>query len=193
MMCGMLTELHSRPEVKSTRKDGTIEYNFEKWQGDPDPPAESASRSEKRAYLSARRWNYMYRMTPHFMGIVPYAVAWAVIINNFSEQIDDLCDAIKERMPDFVPFVIYGSALIFSLFTFVQWRYQWTAPVHYWRSELIYCALSATSKVYLGVILFLNVLNAKRFDDAVSFHGGNWSMPNLTAYCLSHNSTELLD
>ncbi len=183
MMMGMLTELHSRPEAVGTNPDGSIKYNFEKWQGDPDPPAEGADRKERRIYIWKRWKNYSYRMIPHWLGIVPYTVAWAVITNNFAEQIDDLCDRLKDRMPDFVPYVIYGSALIFSLFTFVQWRYQWTPPSQYWRTECWYCVLSATSKVFLGSILFLNILNANRFDDAVSLNGGNLSMPNLTAYC----------
>eukprot|EP00966_Prymnesium_polylepis_P307107 7096869-Prymnesium_polylepis.1 len=74
--------------------------------------------------------------------------------------------------------------LIFTSFTFVQLRYQWTAPKWYYRSELAYCVLSATAKVYLGAILFLGILNAKRFDDAVSLAGSNWTAPNLTAYCV---------
>lgn len=128
MWCGYFTELLSRPALNV---DGS--YNYDKWSGDPDPPekpeVEELSYEDAEAYKLAwrsytwARWkNYSFRMFPHILGFFPYITAWIIILNNFFEQIDDLCKGLRDRMPDFVPLVIYGSALIFSLFTFVQWR-----------------------------------------------------------------------
>eukprot|EP00966_Prymnesium_polylepis_P149247 3448075-Prymnesium_polylepis.1 len=101
---------------------------------------------------------------------------------------------------------LFSHSIMLCLLPVSPLRYQWTAPKSYWKTELWYCFLSATSKasrapkpftvdarlttelagvqVYLGAILFLNILNANRFDDAVSLGGSDWTLPNLTAYCL---------
>tara|TARA_B110000046_G_scaffold180293_1_gene210730 strand:+ start:441 stop:1178 length:738 start_codon:yes stop_codon:yes gene_type:complete len=128
MWCGYFTELLSRPAIK---EDGS--YNYDKWEGDPDPPEKPEGKDityeDAEAYKLAwrsytwERWkNYSRRMFPHMMGFFPYITSWVIILNNFFEQIEDLCEGLRERMPEFVPLIIYGSALIFSLFAFVQWR-----------------------------------------------------------------------
>ena len=119
MCCGFFTEMISRPAKFA---DGKTDYG--RWQGDPERPSEQGSESKEqmRARLWARIRNYAWRMLPHTLGFLPYCAAWAIIINNFLEQLDDLCDEIRDRMPDFVPYIVYGCCAIFSLFTFVQWR-----------------------------------------------------------------------
>jgi len=134
MWCGYFTELVSRPALNA---DGT--YNREMWAGDPSPPIkppENATKDQQDIYnreLNSYTWarvkNYARRMLPHFLGCFPYTAAWWIILTNFFEQIDDLCQGLKDRMPAFVPWIIYGSAAIFSLFTCVQWRYART-PCH---------------------------------------------------------------
>lgn len=188
MWCGYFTELLSRPSLK---EDGS--YDYDKWAGDPDPPepleegadwkAMDDHKKAWRSYTFTRWKNYSWRMFPHVLGVFPYTTAWVIILNNFFEQINDLCEGLRDRMPDFVPFVIYGSALIFSLFTFVQWRYQFTAPKHYWRTEVWYCVLSATSKIYLGYILYINVIAKSSFNEAVSLAGDNYTAFNITEWC----------
>tara|TARA_B110001450_G_scaffold223573_2_gene220774 strand:+ start:5981 stop:6751 length:771 start_codon:yes stop_codon:yes gene_type:complete len=229
MWCGYFTELLSRPE---RNQDGT--YNYDKWAGDPDTGVSD--------YTRKRIINYLRRMFPHVMGFFPYAANWAIILNNFFEQIDDLCEGLKDRMPDFVPWIIYGSATIFSLFTFVQWRYapalRHATPRHAAkdlpsshplpppshqragisgllpnitgeaRCGIAYCrcaasskptththththaAISArpccaqaTSKVFLGGILYINVLAKASFDEAVSLAGDNYTAFNITEWC----------
>jgi hypothetical protein len=54
--------------------------------------------------------------------------------------------------------VIYGTAIIFSCFAVVQLLFQRLPPGYYWGSELTYCALSLTAKLYLGWFLLINVL-----------------------------------
>lgn len=169
MWCGYFTELLSRPALK---EDGSGDYNYEKWANDPDPPkpleegadgkALDDHKNEWRHYTWARFKNYAWRMFPHILGFFPYVTAWVIILNNFFEQIEDLCDGLRDRMPDFVVWIVFGSAVIFSLFTFVQWRrartprrtppsrahscilrrYQFLPPKHYWRTEVWYCVLS---------------------------------------------------
>lgn len=53
---------------------------------------------------------------------------------------------------------IYGTVIIFWSFTVVQLIFQALPPNFYWGSELIYCALSLTAKLYLGWFLLLNVV-----------------------------------
>lgn len=202
MCCGFFTEMVSRP-AKNT--DGTP--NYERWEGDPELPPDGGRESSTLASvrLRARIKNYVWRMLPHALGVLPYSAAWAIIINNWLERIDDLCERLRELMPDWVPWVIYGCCLMFSLFTFVQWRYQWTAPKHYWRTEVWYCVLSvrapnpcqatiapshpphrarsatqkrrvhnpchrvqATSKVFLGWLLLINVIMREGAEEAVT-------------------------
>ena len=152
MWCGFFTEMLSRPiKNRENAKD------YYRWSGDPDPHLANPQ-------WSLKLWNYAWRMLPHTLGIFPYAAAWTIIVNNFNEQIHDLCDKLKDNMPEFVYAIVYGSVATFTCFTFVQWRcsgvaachnarahcvrvrrYQWTAPEHYWRTEVWYCALSVRS------------------------------------------------
>lgn len=156
MWLGFVTEMHSRPEA-----------DREKWIGDPDPLTGDVSWSDwQTKYFAPKFKSYTWRMLPHVLGIFPYITCWVLIVNNFVEQINDLPEELRDRIPAFVIPAVAGSIAIFTLFTFVQWRYQWIAPKYYWRTELHYCFLSATSKVYLGALLYSNVLLNARFDDA---------------------------
>ena len=157
MFFGYATEVHSRPATKQG-ENGESVYDFERWEGQPEKGDDN--------YMWRRVWNYLYRMQFHFFGVIPYLVAWYLLLGQFFRQINELPDDIQ--IPSFVFFAIIGTFLVFSLFTVVQWRYQWVAPKFYWRTELWYCFLSATSKGYLGLILLWNVLLADSFDEAVS-------------------------
>ena len=117
MWCGFFTELVSRP---AQHADGSIDY--ERWQGDPAPLSPCATQCERRAFLVAKRRNYVRRMLPHTIGIFPYSAAWSVIVVNFNDQVADLCEGLRDRMPEFVYAIVYGSVAIFTCFTFVQWR-----------------------------------------------------------------------
>ena len=132
MLCGILTELYSRPESPA------------KWKGDPDPVA--WENFNYKAF-SAKFKSYLYRMIPHYVGWIPYVTAWYLVLTNFYRQIWDLPKEIQDRIPWFVPVAINGTVVTFSSFTFVQWRYQWVAPENYWKTELWYAILSATAKL----------------------------------------------
>jgi len=165
MLMGMITEMLSRPESP------------DKWVGDPDPVewADFTWRS-----FAAKFRSYSWRMFPHFVGWLPYTAAWIIVLGNFSRQIDDLPSDQQDRIPWFVPWAIYGTAVVFTSFSFVQIRYQWTAPKHYWRSEIIYCALSLSAKTYLGSLLYWNIILAGSFDEAIALEDPGGVASNST-------------
>jgi hypothetical protein len=138
MFFGYLTELLSRPAAGS---------NGERWTG---------QREDNRFS------NFVHRMQPHILGMVPYFAAWANLIALYIRTLGDVDELYGDRVGDVVPAFIltavWSTFLTFSSFTAVQQAYQWFAPRHYWQTELWYCLLSATSKSVLGGILLGNVL-----------------------------------
>ena len=148
-MFGFLTELWSRPhrDPETGRFDMT-RWTGDAALVRPGEPYTKLSTEEvcqRALQQSRRRMNYLVRMIPHVLGIFPYVAMWVIIVssariepsvaraltpaanaqlNNFFVQLDDLRIAdedIYERIPDFVPWAVVGSMVIFSLFTFPQW------------------------------------------------------------------------
>ena len=71
--------------------------------------------------------NYLFRMIPHFIGFVPYVTVWVVYFTHFFTQMNDLRIAdepLFDKIPDFVPWIVAGTFVLFSTFTVVQWRYR---------------------------------------------------------------------
>lgn len=171
MMMGIVTEMLSRPESP------------EKWRGDPEPVEWADFKPE---YFRIKFRSYMWRMFPHFVGWFPYAAAWTIVLSNFQRQIYDLPEDLQGRIPWFVPWAINGTAVTFTAFAFVQIRFQWTAPKHYWRAEVWFCLLSLTAKVYLGSLLYWNIILADSFDEAIALDNSGGSsdatMPRAQAW-----------
>ncbi len=143
---GFLTELYSHP----------LETKLE-WLGDRDKNDEYTGQS--------KQVNYARRMIPHVFGIFTYVACWVLILNSWFESLDDVREHspdIYDAMPRFVYAIVIGTVVIFSLFSVVQIRYQWLPPSRFWESEIWYYALSATAKVFLGALLYINVLTADR-------------------------------
>lgn len=189
MFCGLATEMYSRPALLVDKYGRvTDKYNMQLWEGQQVARVQPSEVEPSAApeFVDGRRVrNYLYRMTPHIFGIFPYGFAWFPIVDSFFQQIDDLCDRLENLMPDWVPLIIVGCFAIFSCFTFVQWRYQWTAPKHYWRTEVWYCFLSATSKSFLGFTLYINVISKASFNEATAVVDRNVTTSfNETAFCL---------
>lgn len=133
MWLGFVTEMHSRPTD-----------DREKWIGDPDPVAGDVSWAVwQTKYFAPKFKSYTWRMLPHVLGFFPYITAWVLIVNNFVEQINDLPEDLRDRIPAFVIPAVAGSIAIFSCFTFIQIFYQWVAPKYYWRTG----ALAAQSRL----------------------------------------------
>ena len=92
------------------------------------PPLTYMERRELRDYARAYTVNYLYRMIPHFVGWLPYVACWFVYGNTFLQSLDDVRqenEDLYDRIPAFVPYAIGGTALWFTSFTFVQFRYQY--------------------------------------------------------------------
>ena len=70
----------------------------------------------------------------------------------------DLSLVTERKIPGWVDGAIYGTVLIFWSFTVVQIIFQYLPPGFYWGSELIYCVLSLSAKLYLGFFLLMNVI-----------------------------------
>lgn len=155
------------------------------------PPLTYMERRELRDYARAYTLNYAYRMLPHTVGWFPYVACWVVYFSSFISSLEDVRqenESLYDRIPDFVPWAVGGTALWFTSFTFVQWRYQYISPgaqtallpfLHpgsqacppadfYWKTEFIYCALSLGSKLTLGLLLYINVLRFSSFDEALN-------------------------
>ena len=59
------------------------------------------------------------------------------------------------RIPDWVRALLYGTFAIFSSFSFVLPLYQRLPPGFYFGTEISYCILSLTAKLFLGLILIV--------------------------------------
>ena len=158
------------------------------WQGDMDPYSlkEGATPLEKMNFRAnvrrARRMNYIYRMIPHTIGIFTYVTAWVILLNHFFTQLEDLKKLepdVYEMIPQWITIAVAGTAIVFTLFTFPQMWYQWVAPSNYWKTEIWYCILSATAKMLLGMLLYVNVIYVGDVDEALSFL--NTTAVNVTA------------
>lgn len=107
----------------------------------------------------------LQRLGPFFLGFVPYATAWWIILHVFARNIAPYIDVI----PWFVPIIVYGEAISFTFFAVVQFIQQVTdSCVNYWLGELIYLILSMQSKGMLGGILIFNVIFLSNFDQIVN-------------------------
>ena len=97
-------------------------------------------------------------MIPHVIGWFPMTAAWVIIVVHLEWARHDLAKLSDISIPSWVDGVIYGTVLIFWSFTFPQIIFQYLPPGFYWGTELIYCLLSLTAKLYLGTFLLINVI-----------------------------------
>ena len=105
-----------------------------------------------------RRQNFYRRMIPHIFGWFTMAAAWVIIIVHLEWAKHDLGKITDREIPSWVNGAIYGTVIIFWSFTIPQILFQYLPPGFYWGSELIYCLLSLTAKLYLGIFLLVNVI-----------------------------------
>ena len=105
-----------------------------------------------------REQNYLRRMVPHVLGWFPCTAAWVILIVHLEWAKHDLSLVTDREIPEWVNGAIYGTVIIFWSFTVVQIIFQYLPPGFYWGSELIYCVLSLSAKLYLGFFLLVNVI-----------------------------------
>jgi hypothetical protein len=73
-------------------------------------------------------------------------------------EIYDLKEHTTETIPLWVEGLVVGTVVIFISFAFVQQIFQALPPGFYWGSEILYCILSLTAKIWLGVFVLVNVI-----------------------------------
>lgn len=170
MICGLLTELWSRPVYV-----GNGEFDMNRWVGDPDAVSDGSGEIDYLRKMDNRRKrfrNYVRRMVPFVLGTFLYVAAWWIVVNHFLTSLNDLKTIqpdIYDMVPSWVTLAIGGTILIFTLFTFPIMYYQWLPPKFYWRTEIWYCVLSATAKVFLGGLLYINVVLVGSFEEAITY------------------------
>jgi hypothetical protein len=180
---GFMTELYSRPVLTVDRADygwavgrrgfiGQPDYadnpnalhlvSQTAWEGDRvlrDEDGNTVAKSKD--FVGAQRSsNYIRRMLPHVFGYFPF-ITWMVILiyhlefnkrQLYEETGGDL------QIPAWINAALYGTFIIFSSFATVQVVFQWLPPGLYWGTEVCYCILSLTAKLFLGVLILVNVL-----------------------------------
>lgn len=100
-------------------------------------------------------------MLPHILGIFPFTATVVVMLWHFESSKYELQQSSNGELqiPAWINAAIYGTFLIFSSFTGVQILGQALPPGFYGGfSELMYCALSLTAKLYLGSLYVFNVI-----------------------------------
>jgi len=193
MKLGLLTELYSRPVIRKDKTnygpaaavgrlgfygvpDVTNDPNYmhilskDEWEGDRPVRDEDGKvivpKEGTRDFRLAQRCsNYVRRMVPHVLGIVPFTATVVVMLYHFETSKYELYTSTNGTMqiPAWINAAIYGTFVIFSSFTFVQQIGQALPPGMYGPfSEIMYCALSLTAKLYLGALYMVNVLMAEQ-------------------------------
>ena len=119
-----------------------------------------------------RRNNFVRRMIPHIFGWFTMTAAWIIIVTHLEWARHDLAKLSDISIPSWVDGVIYGTVLIFWSFTLPQIIFQYLPPGFYWGTELIYCVLSLTAKLYLGIFLLINVIMVDGGVEAALANGG---------------------
>lgn len=105
----------------------------------------------------------MERLTPHFLGYVPFVVAVAILLQGFVRAAafspgPDPTTQEERGMPDFVYVIVISQVLLFSCFTVVQLVITLGPPRNYINGELAYMTLSLVAKGVLSLLLLANVI-----------------------------------
>ena len=131
-----------------------------------------------RYFVRAQRTrNYVRRMVPHIFGWFPMSSVWFWLFTQLENAKRDLSEVSDREIPVWVNAVIIGTFFIFMSFAFVQIVFQRLAPGFYWGTEVCYCILSLTAKMYLGWFLLINVLYVDGSTADETLRGGSVENP----------------
>ena len=110
--------------------------------------------------FGAYEWNLPLRnrLLPWFVGNIPQATAWFIVVVNFY-------DGISLQAPAFVHLILWGEMFLFFTFGFVALYQQYRYPCDFYKGELLFQVLSLVSKGLLGGLLIANVLMLSSFDE----------------------------
>lgn len=185
MMLGFTNELYSRPKsfVGGTKYTITSTYTItattdpfvlkmiadDAWEGDRAQKDAAGNKPQYRQDnpVAERKYNYLRRMWPHFLGWFPFLTVWVLMVKFLFTSISDtreLRGRPDASMPDWVLLTILGTFILYTSFAPVQALYTYLPPAHFWGSEVCYVLLSLIAKVYLGMFLLLNVILADEME-----------------------------
>ena len=96
--------------------------------------------------------------------------AWTMLIKFLETNKLDVERMHGLQIPDWVDAMIFGTVIIFWSFSWVQIIFQFLPPGFYWGSEIVYCLMSLTAKLWLGLFILINVV--LQDGDAIDVLGG---------------------
>ena len=83
-------------------------------------------------YVSMQRTlNYLRRMVPHVLGYFPFITVWVCLIAQYYNAVHDLEQITDRTIPEWVSGALFGTAIIFTSFAFVQAIFQALPPGFY--------------------------------------------------------------
>jgi len=126
-------------------------------------------------------------MVPHVFGWFTMTSVWFILFTQLEHARRDIHEVSDRNIPEWVFAAIIGTSLIFMSFALVQIIFQRLAPGFYWGAprapnpepeparvcaparltnvpasltgtEIAFCILSLTAKMYLGWFLLINVI-----------------------------------
>jgi hypothetical protein len=169
-----VTAYHSDPNVLYTISQ--TEWATEAPLFDPDHRQRPAGLKRPSGAACARWWPqtlaWANRMVPHIFGWFTMTSVWVVLIVQLENAKHDIDQISDRNIPSWVNAVIYGSIAIFMQFAFTQIVFQRLSPGIYFGTEIVYCILSLSAKLYLGVFLLVNVIMADASANDALSHGG---------------------
>lgn len=122
-------------------------------------------------YVGAQRTsNYIRRQVPYLLGWFPFMTYVVCICYHLEYQKWRLYEETNGGMqiPAWVNALLYGTISLFASFAFVMPLYQYLPPGFYWGTEIVYAILSLTAKMFLGMVILINVLmSADRAEDVL--------------------------
>ena len=191
---GLLNELYSRPVIQADRANysypmgrlGFVEkpdytknpnalhlLSGSHWEGDR-PLRDDQGKPVVNTnfdYLHAQRVsNFMRRQVPYFLGWFPFMTYVIVVVYHLEYQKYMLNEetAGDLTIPSWVNAALYGTIMLFASFAVVMPVFQYLPPSFYWGSEIMYCILSLTAKLWLGSLIMVNVIMQEgRADDVL--------------------------
>ena len=111
---------------------------------------------------STSQWTrpFLFRIYPWFLGHVPQAAAWLILVLQFYDNGWDI-----DRVPDFVHAILWGELVLFFSFGAASFLSQIRSPSKFYQGEILFQVLSLVSKGLLGALLISNILMLQRFDE----------------------------
>jgi len=97
-------------------------------------------------------------MVPHVFGWFTMTSVWFILFTQLEHARRDIHEVSDRNIPEWVFAAIIGTSIIFMSFALVQIIFQRLAPGFYWGTEIAFCILSLTAKMYLGWFLLINVI-----------------------------------